>query len=196
MRAKPGIIAQCLTILALSAVVGFGVNAVRRDGLPLAQAAKSSVQLSQSQGGEIGIKDAAMLFASRRAVFLDARSQFEYQLGHIEGALSLPPIEFASKYQDLKPLLAGKDAIITYCDGENCPLSHNLAKHLRDAGLKNVYVLKDGWSLWLAEKLPVSSGMGPSVAPATATKGAAPAKPAKPAKSAKSGKENQCVDCK
>jgi rhodanese-related sulfurtransferase len=161
MRATPGIIVQCLTILALSAAVGFGVNAVRSDGLPLAQAAQSSVQLSQAKGGEIGVKDAALLFLGGRAVFLDARSQFEYELGHIKGALHLPPQEFASQYQDIKPHLAGKEAVIAYCDGENCPLSEKLAKHLREVGLKNVYVLKNGWSLWQAERLPVEKGAAP-----------------------------------
>jgi rhodanese-related sulfurtransferase len=89
---------------------------------------------------------------------LDARSGYEYQLGHVQGAISLPPREFAAQYQDIKPKLAGKEAVITYCDGELCPLSQALAKHLRDAGVKNVYVLKNGWTLWQAEKLPVTKG--------------------------------------
>jgi len=175
MRARPGLLVQWLTILVLSAAVGFGVNAVRPDGLPLARAAQSSVKLSQAGGGEIGIKDAALLFISGRAVFLDARSQFEFEQGHIQGAVNLPPREFAAQYQDLKPLLAGKEAVITYCDGENCPLGHSLAKHLRDAGLKNVFVLKDGWGLWQAEKLPVAKGR------------------AQPPKAANKG--GQCFDC-
>jgi len=158
MRHVRKTIGQSLGIIALSADLAFGVNAMRPDGLPLANAAsKSSVQLD-SAAGEISIKDAAMLFITNRAVFLDARSQLEYEMGHVKGAISLPPREFASQFQDVKPLLAGKEAVITYCDGERCPLSINLAKHLRDAGVKNVYVLKNGWTLWKAEKLPVEAG--------------------------------------
>lgn len=162
MRLVPKILAQSLGILVFSAALAFGANAARKDGLPVTPAsqaaaakAASAVQLS---GQEIGIKDAAMLFITGRAVFLDARSQFEFEQGHIQGALNLPPREFASQYQDIKPHLAGKDAIITYCDGERCPLSHALAEHLRGAGLKNVYVLKNGWGLWQAEKLPTAKG--------------------------------------
>ena len=91
-------------------------------------------------------------------MFLDARSQFEYEQGHIQGALSLPPREFASQFQDIKPRLMSKEVIITYCDGERCPLSHALAEHLRGAGMKNVRVLKNGWTLWTTEKLPVEKG--------------------------------------
>ncbi len=192
MRASPKLLVQCLSILALSAVVGFGVNAVRPDGLPLALAAQSSVKLNQDQGGEIGIKDAALLFVSGRAVFLDARSQFEFEQGHIQGAISLPPREFAAQYQDIKPLLLAKETVITYCDGENCPLSHSLAKHLRDAGLKNVYVLKNGWSLWQAERLPIARGKAAPQSKAPDAQGAQGVKSAKPGKTAKGG---QCVDC-
>lgn len=157
MRLVPRIIVQSVAILAVSCALALGVNAVRPDGPAPVYAAPSAVQYDKT-GGEIGIKDAALLFITGRAVFLDARSQYEYQLGHVQGAISLPPREFASQYQDIKPQLAGKEAIITYCDGEQCPLSHALAKHLRDAGLKNVYVLKNGWSLWQAEKLPIVKG--------------------------------------
>jgi rhodanese-related sulfurtransferase len=184
MRLAPRIFGQSLGILALSAALAFGVNALRPDGLPLANAAtKSSVQLDSS-GGEIAIKDAALLFISGRAVFLDARSQLEYEMGHVQGALSLPPREFAAQFQDIKPALQGKEAVITYCDGERCPLSIALAKHLRDAGVKNVYVLKNGWTLWQAEKLPTAKGAAMSRMPGAQT-----------GQAGKSGQEGICRDC-
>jgi Predicted sulfurtransferase len=157
MRLVPRLFVQSFAILAVSCALALGVNAVRPDGPAPVYAAPSAVQLDKS-GGEIGIKDAALMFITGRAVFLDARSGYEYQLGHVQGAISLPPREFAAQYQDIKPKLAGKEAVITYCDGELCPLSQALAKHLRDAGVKNVYVLKNGWTLWQAEKLPVTKG--------------------------------------
>lgn len=219
MRLVPKILGQSLGILALSAVAAFAVNAARPDGLPIAQAAKASsktssgaapsaVQLSQASG-EISIKDAAMLFLSGRAVFLDARSQYEFELGHIQGALNLPPREFASQFQDVKPRLAGKDAVIAYCDGADCTLSHSLAVHLQNAGVKNVYVLQNGWSLWSAEKLPVAQGQAVQMTPppqaVPAPKAApAPAKTPAPQKSKVSapkpagkntGQDALCTDC-
>lgn len=183
---------QSLGILALSGALAFGVNAARPDGLPLASAApKSSVQLD-SAAGEIAIKDAAMLFISGRAVFLDARSQLEYEMGHVKGAISLPPRDFAAQFQDIKPLLAGKEAVITYCDGEHCPLSINLAKHLRDAGVQNVFVLKNGWSLWQAEKLPIEKGAAKG-AQKGSEKGPEKGAAKSPAKSAEKGAQKSAA---
>ncbi|MGE4263129.1 MAG: rhodanese-like domain-containing protein [Desulfovibrio sp.] len=174
MRNASRIIGQSLGVIALSAALAFGTNALRSGGLPLAHAAKSAVRLDTSSG-EIAIKDAALLFITGRAVFLDARSQLEFELGHIQGAIWLPPREFASQFQDIKPALAGKEAVITYCDGPNCPLGARLAKHLRDAGVKNVYELKDGWALWQAERLPIAKGSAMSSLP--------------------KGQEGICTDC-
>ena len=79
MRLVPKILVQSLAILALSAVFALAANTARKDPLPASpQPPKSSVQLD---GQEIGIKDAALLFITGRAVFLDARSQFEFEQG-------------------------------------------------------------------------------------------------------------------
>jgi rhodanese-related sulfurtransferase len=174
MRPLARIVTQSATILALSAVISLMAAPLRTNSPAPAVAAQSTVKLDAA-AGEIGIKDAALLFISGRAVFLDARTQYEFELGHVRGAISLPPREFASQFQDLKPRLAGKEAVIAYCDGEQCPLGDALANHLRGAGVKNVFVLKNGWSLWQAERLPVDKG---SLSAA-----------------AKAGRGEQCRDC-
>lgn len=147
------IFVESAVIVVLSAVLALSVNMVRPDGLPLVHAAKSAVTLDAAKG-EISIKDAVMLFVTKRAVFIDARSSLEFDGGHVQGALSLPPDEFEYLYADIAPRLAGKEAVITYCDGERCMLSVELAKKLRAKGVKNVLVLKNGWTLWQQEKLP------------------------------------------
>ncbi|MFW5836548.1 MAG: rhodanese-like domain-containing protein [Desulfovibrionaceae bacterium] len=150
-------IRQAATILALSAVLGLGFNALRTDGIPIVRAEQSSVQLDDTNG-VVSLKDAAMLFLTKRAVFLDARSQAEYDMGHIQGALLAPVDEFEYFYPELKPKLEGREAIITYCDGERCPLGHELAEKLRAKGFDHVYVLVNGWTLWKNENLPVELG--------------------------------------
>lgn len=154
MKTSKKTLLQALAIVAASGVLALGVNFIRADGLPLVSARQSQVDLKRT-GGEIPLKDAALLHASGRAVFLDARPQLDYVQGHIKDAISLPLREFASQFQDLKPKLEKAEVVVTYCDGERCPLGENLAKHLRDAGLKNVLVLKNGWTSWTAEGLPV-----------------------------------------
>jgi rhodanese-related sulfurtransferase len=165
MRLVRVILIQSAGILALSVLLALGTNALRPDGLPLVHARAGAVQLDQNIR-EIPLKDAAMLFLGGRAVFLDARSPLEHMQGRIRGSLSLPPAEFPSLFERIRPRLAGAEAIIAYCDGERCPLAHELAELLRAAGFKNVWVLKNGWTLWNSERLPVETPRGGGAAPA------------------------------
>lgn len=120
-----------------------------------ADAARESVQ-----GGEISLRDAALRHASGEAVFLDAREAEEYKLGHIQGALSLSAFTFAQDFPALKAGFEGK-TVITYCDGEHCKLSQDLADQLTANGIRNVFVLKNGWSLWRNDGLPTATGREP-----------------------------------
>ena len=56
--------------------------------------------------------------------------------------------------KDLKPT----DRIITYCDGETCNLSHDLALFLTEMGFQDVKVLVNGWTVWLDNNQPVEQG--------------------------------------
>lgn len=154
---------QAACIVLLSSLLALGVNALRPDGLPLLHAQQSAVQLPQEQE-EIELKDAVLLFMAKRAVFLDARHPEEYAKGHIQGALNLPVGQFGLFFEDVRPKLEGKEALICYCDGERCPLGHELAQELRAAGFGNVFVLHNGLTRWHTEQLPVEQA-APQVIP-------------------------------
>lgn len=145
---------QIFCIIAISALFAFSFNTLRPEGLPLVFADESIITFEEP-GGYISIKDAALLFLSKRAIFIDARSQEEFKQGHIKDALSLPVENFAIFYDDIKGKIEDRELIITYCDGEKCPLSEDLAHELIDTGLTNVQVLKNGWTLWNREGLPI-----------------------------------------
>lgn len=157
-------IVQAIGILTLSTVLGLGVNILRQDGIPLVHAEKCVVQLDAANG-EIALKDAAMLFLSKRAVFLDARSRMEFESGHIQGALEVPVEDFDDIIEEIVSRLKEAEVIITYCDGEQCHLSHDLAQLVKEQGFSNVYVLKNGWTLWRNERLPVEQGVVGSLFP-------------------------------
>ena len=159
MKSFAGILLRAFCIVCVSTVLGSAVNAFRPGGPPLLHAETSVVQPGEG-GGDISIQDAALLFLSQRAVFLDARSSFEYQQGHIQGAVSFPVEEFHSYLDAVKPLLEEPELVITYCDGESCPLGRVLAQHLMANGVTNVRVLMNGLTLWNREQLPVEQGPG------------------------------------
>jgi 3-mercaptopyruvate sulfurtransferase SseA len=81
-------------------------------------------------------------------------------------------------------------------------LSIALAKHLRDAGVKNVYVLKNGWTLWQAEKLPVTQGSAalgtpvqPGAAKASSGNNSGKSSDKSSGKGKDKGKDKLCTDC-
>ncbi|GAB6110636.1 rhodanese-like domain-containing protein [Desulfomicrobium salsuginis] len=111
-------------------------------------------------GGEISLQDAAALFSAGQAVFVDARDAETYAEGHVQGALSLPLHAFEQNFPAVRDRLEGK-TVITYCDGERCSLSADLADALRAQGIENVHELLNGWTLWQEQGLPTATGRNP-----------------------------------
>ncbi len=144
-------------IIGLSVGLALAFNATRPDRLPLVHDPESAAQATALRG-EISLTDAALLFESGKAIFVDAREAGEYALGHIEGALSLEPILLGQEFPSLREQLEEATTIVTYCDGEFCELSHELAQQLKGMGLQDVRVLRNGWTLWRDQGLPTATG--------------------------------------
>jgi rhodanese-related sulfurtransferase len=151
---------QTGALVVLSAIVALAVNALRTDRLPLIGDFSVAARITTATGErmDISLEEAEKLFFTHAAVFVDARPVEDYARGHIQGARSLPwqrvDIDFISVTSDL----ALDTPIVTYCDGETCELSHDLALFLRDAGFLNAQVLVNGWTLWQQAGLPTESG--------------------------------------
>lgn len=149
-----------MLLLFLSALTGLLINEFRPNGLPLIGDWSPQARMTLDSGNRIAIsiEDAQALFDSGKAVFLDARPQGAFLDGHIQGAKSLPWNEFDIHMEDVIATLPEATPIITYCDGESCHLSKELAKALIEMGFANVRVLINGWGLWQSHGLPVSRG--------------------------------------
>ena len=102
----------------------------------------------------IALEDAEALYFNQQAVFLDARSREQYRKGHVEGAKSLPWEDFERRFPQVMSGISRDAIIITYCDGESCNLSRELASALIAKGYDQVRVLVDGWKLWQQFNLP------------------------------------------
>ncbi len=153
------IIWQGGAILLLAVAVGLAVNQLRPGGLPLAADWSPAAQLMLDNGGslEISLEEAETLFFARAALFLDARSPDLFGEGHIEGAHNLPWEEFGRYLPKVMAGVSPDRPIITYCDGEGCGLSKELATALLGQGYNNVRVLANGWTLWLENGLPTEA---------------------------------------
>jgi rhodanese-related sulfurtransferase len=147
-------------ILLLAAAIGLSVNQLRPAKLPLVADWSPLAQLTMESGDtlEVSLDQAEELFHEQVAVFLDARSPELYAEGHIQGAFNLPWDEFESRFAEAMVDIPTETLIITYCDGETCNLSKELALALFDKGYANAHVLVNGWTVWQERNLPVETG--------------------------------------
>jgi rhodanese-related sulfurtransferase len=151
---------QIPALVVLSAVAALAVNAIRVDRLPLISDFSVAARMTTATGErmDISLEEAEKLFFTHTAVFIDARSGEDYANGHIQGARSLPWHDVELNFMAVTADLDLSTPIVTYCDGETCELSHDLALFLRDAGFMNTRVLINGWTVWQQAGMPVESG--------------------------------------
>jgi rhodanese-related sulfurtransferase len=145
-------------------VLGLLVNQLRPNGISFTGDWSTEAQLTTEAGDSLAISlvEAENLFFSGVAVFLDARSADAYASGHIEEARNLPPDELEERFPKVMAGVPEDVPIITYCDGESCALSKELALFLLDSGYSNVRVLVNGWELWRQNNLPVEADVASS----------------------------------
>lgn len=106
----------------------------------------------------VDLPQAEQLFHGGKALFIDARHEDEFLLGHIKGAISLPLDTLDKNPARLRAI--PKDAlIVTYCSGEECALSTDLGFKLAALGYRNVRIFFSGWLEWQRVKLPVETGL-------------------------------------
>jgi len=148
---------QILFILMLSGAVGFFVNMIRSNGIPVIGDWSTQGRMIDVDGSSLVIKisEAKENFNIKQAVFLDARDKELFDQGHIKGAKNLPWHSVDDHFIDIVDGMSNDTLIITYCDGENCDSSHKLALFLKEMGFFNVKVLVNGWTMWQEMNLPV-----------------------------------------
>jgi len=155
---KKGLI-QAVAVIVTASAIGFFVNYLRNDGLNINKSWSVQARMTTDSGENliIPLQQAEKIFTENKAVFIDARSEEDYNRSHIKGALSLPMHEIDDKFMDISQKLPQDKLIITYCDGKTCSLSHDLAEFLLSAGFNRVKVLINGLSVWKKADMPLES---------------------------------------
>ena len=151
---------QLPAIIMLAGLIGIGFNQWGSNGIPLIGNWSVEGRFSDTEGQTlvIGLEQAAQLFEQNEALFVDARPENLYVQGHIRGAMSLPWEEVNRYFAEVADQLDVSKPIITYCDGETCDLSHEVALFLKEMGFEDVHVLVNGWTVWQQAGLPTEDG--------------------------------------
>ena len=154
---------QAVAIFILSAVVALISNQLRPNKMPWIGdwTPESQLALDSGENLAISLSEAESFFYAEAALFLDARSTLDFADGHIAGARSLPWEQFEALADEVLREVGPETIIITYCDGNSCNLSKELALALMDRGYVNVRVLVNGWTVWQERSLPTATGAGP-----------------------------------
>jgi rhodanese-related sulfurtransferase len=148
---------QITVIILLSFALGLLMNQARSNPLPLVADWSPETRLTADSGGSmaISLEEAKALCSDEDAVFLDARSPEDYTRGHIRCAQNIPWQSFDEYIDRVFETIPDNAWIVTYCDGDHCSLSEDLAKELVSMGYKNTRVLLNGWTRWVEAGLPV-----------------------------------------
>jgi rhodanese-related sulfurtransferase len=152
---------QAAALVFLAAILGVVTNQWRDERLPVMGDWSGGAHFKDRSGNSliISLEESLRLYQSGEALFLDARPESQYAEGHIKGAVNLPWQDLDRYFMEVIDSLDGPEAIITYCDGEACDLSHELALFLNEMGFENAHVLVNGWSLWIEAGLPTGRGL-------------------------------------
>ena len=152
---------QLALVVLMAAALGLSCNQVRTTGLPLIGNWSPEAQLTTESGDSLAVSlaDAEGMYYAHAAVFLDARSPELYDEGHIQGALNLPWEELDARFVETLRDFPVETTFVTYCDGEGCGLSRELAMAMLGRGYTEVRVLVNGWTLWNDKRLPVDKGL-------------------------------------
>jgi rhodanese-related sulfurtransferase len=90
--------------------------------------------------------------ANHSAVIIDARPEFQYELGHLPSAINIPYnsdslVAFIEKHS-LK-----NQALIIYCSSAHCNAAEVLVEKLRELGCKKVSIYPGGWEDWVSGRV-------------------------------------------
>ena len=165
------IITQDLVIIALAAFIGAFSNAIRANHVPWISQKRdiSTIEVPPPDSAKVVpgspfpilIKTDAMdQHRGKDAVIIDARLPEFYAQGHIPGAVNIS-FENLESYQEKLAAIPKDTMVVTYCDGDDCELSYDLAQYMIQHGYQKVFEYQGGWADWVAAGLPMTKGGQP-----------------------------------
>ena len=85
----------------------------------------------------------------RGAAIVDARYSYDYTLGHIDGAISIPPRATTEARRAALSRVGQDRLVVIYCQSKGCDFSESLAELLvEEDGYTNIALYPGGWEAW------------------------------------------------
>jgi rhodanese-related sulfurtransferase len=110
--------------------------------------------LSQARGINVNISGVEAAINDSSVQIIDARPAFQYEMGHIPGAVNIPYNTPNLEIVMQKSSLVNK-VLIVYCSSKKCNAANVLAEKLLIQGYSHIKVYPGGWQEWrLSNNLP------------------------------------------
>ncbi len=120
--------------------------------LPSTKGYADSSPVAVSGAKTVDVFTAKRLY-DRGAVFIDVRSQEEWSIGHVEGAIHLDFQKDFAKLYEAKGITRDTPLVI-YCNSSNCLRSAYATAVSVYWGFKDVHYFRDGYFAWMLEDFP------------------------------------------
>lgn len=143
---------EVILIVIAAAIIGFATTYISKQGL-FAEKDNSTSEVPNWQ--IIAIEKAKALYDSHTSLFIDSRSVFDYNQGHIQDAINVP-LDEIDAYQKVLDDLSKNKTMIVYCDGAECNSSIELAIKLSEKKFTDVKVFFGGWQEWKTNNFPIA----------------------------------------
>jgi len=146
------LIREVLLLIAAAILLGFAYTFVTKQGFfsenkQAPAAATPNIEM-------ISLEKAKDLYKSQGVLFIDARHDFEYKMGHVRGAVNIALKDIDTR-RNLLESISKEKMLIVYCDGAECNSSIELAIKLIELKFVNVKVFFGGWQEWKASNLSI-----------------------------------------
>jgi rhodanese-related sulfurtransferase len=136
------VLKQALAIAVLALIIGFSVNFLRSESLPMFVSQNSD--LTQGKHIEqISIEKARTALKTGRAFFLDLRSRDVFAKSHVPGALNFPVAEIYGLLASIDQQIPKDAEVILYGVDKGDSAPSEVASTLQMMGYVNVKIVGD-----------------------------------------------------
>jgi rhodanese-related sulfurtransferase len=156
------LLARAVVVVAASAAIGLGVNAMRPGGLRFGSfEAPALCDAAEAAGAplELAPSEVAGMCGRSDVVVADARPDTRFAEGHVAGAIHLPCDATGSVAAEAMAHLDGKTTVIVYGEitDDAQPVAASLRRRNHRAGVR-IAVLRGGFQAWSQAGQACASG--------------------------------------
>ncbi|KAB1443432.1 rhodanese-like domain-containing protein [Pseudodesulfovibrio senegalensis] len=135
---------ETILVMGLSLVFAAGSYAVRPHGFPQVNR-PTAIKLPESVT-TLDAKQAKAAHECEHNLFVDSRNSFDFDLGHIPGAINIP-LDEAITDDSVLDTLPKQKRLVVYCSNIKCQWAEKLASLLDKKGY-TTYVFPGGYKEW------------------------------------------------